>query len=403
MELIAEREARPAGLVQPPNLYLIRMGIFLVGVLAVAAWLSPQLKEAFAANLAINGIITAVLLLGVAYTLGRVVRLGGEARWVNNRAADEPGTGGERAGMLAPLNALFRERGSKTHLSAPAMRAVMDSIGARLDESREITRYLVGLLIFLGLLGTFWGLLGTIQSVGETINSIQVGGGAAEEVFASLRAGLEGPLDGMGTAFSSSLFGLSGSLVLGFLDLQAGQAQNRFYNDLEEWLASLTRITHTGGPMSGGEGGTSVPAYITALIEQTADNLETLERTLSRTAEDRARSEARLAELSERLAGLMDIMRQEQRLLIKLGEGQKGTDDLLKRVTDALDDVSEAAPRTQTHHLESILREMVTEAERSRQEVIQGMRQEIKLMARTLAAAMAKPDQSGTPPHSEPL
>ena len=193
---------------------------------------------------------------------------------------------------------MLADRHGRMTLSAVSLRSVLDGIGSRLDESRDLSRYMIGLLIFLGLLGTFWGLLQTVTSVGGVIGDLSVANQDMLGVFDNLKGGLEAPLEGMGTAFSSSLFGLAGSLVLGFLDLQASQAQNRFYNEAEEWLSSYTRLS--GGTL-GLDGDQSVPAYVSALLEKTADSLEELQRTLARGEEQRASSSANLLSLTERL------------------------------------------------------------------------------------------------------
>ena len=180
------------------------------------------------------------------------------------------------ASMLAAREAQGRTGQARFTLSATAMRSLLDGIASRLDESRELSRYMTGLLIFLGLLGTFWGLLKTVGAVSDVIGSMSVGSGDLNALFEQLKSGLAKPLAGMGTAFSASMFGLSGALVLGFLDLTAGQAQNRFFNELEEWLAGLTRLS--SGVLAEGEG--SVPVYVQALLEQTAENMENLQRIL---------------------------------------------------------------------------------------------------------------------------
>jgi len=171
------------------------------------------------------------------------------------------------ASMLSVRDSNGRDGQGRVTLSATTMRSLLDGIASRLDESRELSRYMTGLLVFLGLLGTFWGLLLTVNSVGETIHNLQVTGGDFAVMFDALKAGLEAPLSGMGTAFSTSLFGLSGSLVLGFLELQASQAQGRFHSELEEWLA---RATSLSSPLAGVSGG-GVPAYVEALLERGLD------------------------------------------------------------------------------------------------------------------------------------
>ena len=226
-----------------PQVFLMRMIIFLILVAFLGAILYAQIWRAFLANPALNGLILGVLLVGIVYTFRQVLRLYPEIRWVNKFRVSDPGLKVQKPPvLLAPMATMMRDRQGLLSLSTSSMRSILDSIGARLDESRETTRYLVGLLIFLGLLGTFWGLLETISSVGATIGALDASGDSLV-VFEELKAGLEAPLSGMGTAFSSSLFGLAGSLVLGFLDLQAGQAQNRFYNELEDWLSAITDLS----------------------------------------------------------------------------------------------------------------------------------------------------------------
>ncbi len=226
-----------------PRIYLRNMVAFLILVAFVAAILYQQIWSAFMANPGLNGLIIGVLLIGIIYAVLQIMNLFPEVRWVNNFRVADPGLAVQRPPvLLAPMATMLRDRRGAVAISTSSMRSILDSIGSRLDESRDISRYLVGLLIFLGLLGTFWGLLETINSVGKTIGSLDSGSSDSLVVFEELKEGLAAPLQGMGTAFSSSLFGLAGSLVLGFLDLQASQAQNRFYNELEDWLSSFTEL-----------------------------------------------------------------------------------------------------------------------------------------------------------------
>jgi hypothetical protein len=230
-----------------PRVYLIRMMVFTILVAIIGAILYPQFETAFMANPGLNGLIVFVLLLGILYAFRMVWRLFREVNWVNHFRISEPGLDIEYTPrLLAPMAALLRDR-QGTVLSPLSMRSLLDSLASRLDEARDISRYLIGLLIFLGLLGTFWGLLETVTSVGATIRSLDVSTAESATIFEELKAGLAAPLAGMGTSFSSSLFGLAGALVLGFLDLQASQAQNRFYNDLEDWLSSITDIAAGDG------------------------------------------------------------------------------------------------------------------------------------------------------------
>jgi methyl-accepting chemotaxis protein len=228
----------------PPGVFLVRMLIFLTLVVFLAAILHEQLIVAFMNNPGLNGLILGVLLLGIIYAFRQVTRIYPEIRWVNAFRISDPGLAiAHQPRLLAPMATMLRDRTGVLSLSTASMRSIMDSIGSRLDEARDTGRYMVGLLVFLGLLGTFWGLLETIQSVGKVIGALDTSGNATIAVFDELKTGLAAPMKGMGTAFSSSLLGLSGSLIIGFLELQASHAHNRFYNELEEWLSGITELT----------------------------------------------------------------------------------------------------------------------------------------------------------------
>ncbi|MCF7976487.1 MAG: flagellar motor protein MotA [Chromatiaceae bacterium] len=226
-----------------PNHSLFWMAVYLALVGALVAVLFVPLQDAFLANWGFNSLILGVLAIGLIINLQQVLALHPEIAWIRHFRTGNIELLEEHPRLMKPLaRHLHGRRKDRFRLSALSLRTVLDGIRSRLDESREISRYVIGLLIFLGLLGTFWGLLDTVGSVGQVIAGLDVSGGAVDEVFATLKTGLEAPLAGMGTAFSSSLFGLGGSLILGFLDLQAGHAQNRFFNDLEEWLSGLTQL-----------------------------------------------------------------------------------------------------------------------------------------------------------------
>ncbi len=231
-----------------PGVFLARMFIFLTLVTLIAAILFQQLLDAFRQNPFLNGMILTALLVGVFYMFGQVIRLFPEIRWVNAFRIADPGLAmSHRPVLLAPMATMLRDRTGTLQLSTTAMRTIMDSIASRLDEARDTGRYLVGLMVFLGLLGTFWGLLETISSVSRVIGALDTKASDSVLVFEELKAGLGAPLKGMGTAFASSLLGLAGSLVLGFLDLQVSQSHNRFYNELEEWLSGITELVPGSG------------------------------------------------------------------------------------------------------------------------------------------------------------
>lgn len=304
-----------------PYRNLFWMIVFLAAVAALAVFLHDALWRAFQANAALNGLIVGVLLIGVVLNFREVLSLGRAGRWIETfRRSDPESPPEDTPRLLAPMaRMLSRRRRESFSLSPVSLRSILDSIRSRLEENRDVSRYLIGLLVFLGLLGTFWGLLLTIGSVNDVISSLSVGenaGGA--EMFQRLKAGLAEPLAGMGTAFSSSLFGLAGSLVLGFLDLQAGHAQNRFFNELEEWLSGATRLSSGALP---GDGEAGVPAYVQALLEQTADGLDRLQRQLAQTESERRATADSLQALAEHQAELKRVLRD-------VADGGRLSDDL---------------------------------------------------------------------------
>src|SRR5215471_6646861 len=253
-----------------PRIFLFRMLIFLILCALVVIILYRQIGVAFTSNVGLNALIICVLFIGILLTFRQVIRLIPEVEWVNSFRLADPGLAIERPPvLLAPMASILGDRVGRMSISSTMMRGLLDSIATRLDEARDISRYLTGLLVFLGLLGTFWGLIVTVGSVGNVINSLKVGGDA-ESIFESLRQGLAAPLSGMGISFSSSLFGLAGSLVLGFLDLQSSQAQNRFYIDLEDWLSTTVRdlgVESVDGKIAAGPS-TKMLAEFTAAVDR---------------------------------------------------------------------------------------------------------------------------------------
>jgi len=226
---------------------VVFLTLMAFGTVILNATSDDSLVRTVGKNPQLNIFILLVLLVGIIYAFRQVVRLYREIRWVNAFRIADPGLAVEHQPiLLAPMATLLRDRRGRISLSTSSMRSIMDSIGSRLDEARDTGRYLVGLLVFLGLLGTFWGLLQTIQSISSTIGALDTSASDSVGTFSSLKQGLQAPLSGMGTAFSSSLLGLAGSLVLGFLELQANAAHSRFYNELEEWLSGITELTPGG-------------------------------------------------------------------------------------------------------------------------------------------------------------
>jgi hypothetical protein len=375
-----------------PAVYLIRMLVFLAAVAVLTVFLSSALIVAFETNPLLNALIAFVLFIGICWNVYQVVRLAPEVRWAETfqqsrtrLAALPPPV------LLAPMASMLATRGGKGPdghdrftLSAPAMRSLLDSLASRLDESRELSRYMTGLLIFLGLLGTFWGLLLTVGAVAAVINGMSVGSGDINALFDQLKSGLAKPLQGMGTAFSSSMFGLAGALVLGFLDLTAGQAQTRFFNELEEWLASLTRLS---SGVLGAEGDASVPVYVQALLEQTAENMENLQRILVRGEEGRGHANQAILSLNERIATLADTMRSNQQLMLRLAESQSSLGPALQRLAERSGD---DGSRTHLRNIEQALLRLTSELEQGRTQTTSELRNDIRVLTRTIAGLVGR-------------
>jgi hypothetical protein len=371
--------------------FLIRMAVFLVLVAALAVALGHSLVVAFMGNPGVNGVILGILVAGIAYIFRQVLLLAPEIDWIEGfrhreAGGEEPAARRPPPRLLAPMARMLGGRqGGRVSLSTSSLQTLLDGIGSRLNETRETSRYLIGVLVFLGLLGTFYGLLETVRSVGGVIGGLNVGGNDLARAFANLKSGLESPLAGMGTAFSSSLFGLAGSLVLGFLDLQAGQAQNRFYNDLEEWLSTYTRLS--GGGLGDG-GDASVPAYIQALLEQTADSLESLQRIMARGEESRIGANTTLTSLTDRLGVLAEQMKAGQMLMLRLAENQLELKPALARLADIADNSvgQDDVLRNHLRNIEAYTARLTEDLAQGRAQTVQELRGEIRILARTIAA-----------------
>jgi hypothetical protein len=304
-----------------PRIFLVRMLVFLVLCALLMVVLYKQIVVAFFANPGLNALIGVVLLIGTILCFRQVIRLYPEVAWVNNFRIADPGLAAERQHprLLAPMAAILGgERTGRMSITQQTMRHLLDSIATRLDEARDISRYMTGLLVFLGLLGTFWGLIETVGSVGKVIDGLKVGGDAGA-LFDTLKEGLAAPLGGMGISFSSSLFGLAGSLILGFLDLQSSQAQNRFYTDLEDWLASTVR-GYSAEASAGGELQTSI---------------ERLRATMEEGGASRGTTAA-MANLAEAIQGLVAHMRSEQQMIREWADGQGEQSREIKKLLERI-------------------------------------------------------------------
>lgn len=308
-----------------PAVYLVKMTIFLVLVAMLAAILGPQLIDAFWASPFINGFILFTLLVGIILAFRQVIRLFPEVNWVNS--LQEGGNARRAPVLLAPVAAIMRDRMGETVITPASMRSILDSVGIRLDEAKDTARYLTGLLVFLGLLGTFYGLLQTVASVSGVIQGLDVTAGDTSNVFGSLKEGLEAPLGGMSTAFASSLFGLAGSLILGFLDLQAGQAQNAFYTDLEDWMSSMTELDHPMATMQANTFGVS-GSEMQQMFERLGATMQT-----QNSSQNAIRA---MAELAKGIDGLVKHIRAEQEDLRSHIADQAEVNKRLTRLIDTL-------------------------------------------------------------------
>jgi len=370
--------------------YLAAMTIFLLAVAGVAAALIGRLQGAFQANPLLNALLIAVWVIGIIYIFVQTLRLSPEIKWVqevqrNRLAAKDL----EPPPLMGSLARLMESRTTPLSLTPTALRAVLDGIAVRLDESREIARYFTGLLIFLGLLGTFWGLLKTVGSVGAVLNSLSVTADPTE-LFTNLKAGLEGPLSGMGTAFGSSLLGLAGSLVLGFLDLQMGQAQNRFFVDLENWLFASAGANDRGL----GEEASPLPV-IQALVDRTAVNMDGFRQIMTESAEGRHQNAQAMWALGQKIDALVAAEENQQQVIDSLLKQRAESDTALlaalNQIEQALSKGGDSSVETQVvGHLRAIetgIQQLVNDHDQTRARALEEARAEITRLARTLGIA----------------
>jgi hypothetical protein len=314
-----------------PRVYLVHMVVFTMVIGVLAAILFPNIKNAFNANIALNSLIIGTLLIGMLYAYRMVWRLFREINWVNGfRLGQSSEENSVAPVLLAPMATLLADQQGQTVLSTNTMRSLLDSLASRLDESRDLMRYLVGLLIFLGLLGTFWGLLQTVTSVGDAIKNLNVGAGQTANMFEELKSGLQRPLEGMGLSFSSSLFGLAGSLILGFLDLKASQAQNRFYHNLEDWLSTITDIQVGEGAQTGTS---NYLRFDLQGLQRGIDKLgQQLENGKAASASGNGNGGESIEQLADAVASLVQQMREEQKMVRNWAQTQQVQQNEIQRL-----------------------------------------------------------------------
>jgi hypothetical protein len=320
-----------------PTRYIIRMMVFLLVIATIVGLLYSPLSWAFFGNPVINGIILMVLVIGIGFIFRQTTRLLPEYRWMRVMRSGNIGSGMRvKPSLLATVAVMFSDENRLTNnMSAQSMRSVLDGVAVRLDESREISRYVIGLLVFLGLLGTFWGLLETIQAVGFVVSGIDTQTADFGKLMQEFKSGLDAPLSGMATAFSSSLFGLAGSLILGFLDLQLGQASSRFYSDLEDWLSTMARFSDGGGDGLD-------PAISMGLSEEAADRMLELTRHIGKSEQERGQMLHTLQEVNKTLLALRQQQDQNQMVAEGLDALQQSLSVLAHNMANDRKDVIDA-------------------------------------------------------------
>ena len=387
---------------QKPQKFMNRMLLFLAAVIILVVLLRDALLSAFLANVVLNGVIAATLLIGIVFAFRRVIDLKPEIEWIQAFKRHESAASSVTPRLMAPAAALLsaQEEGGM-RLSTMSMRSVLDGIASRLEESREVTRYFTQLLIFLGLLGTFWGLLGTIGAIGGTINGLTVDGNDMALMFDELKSGLEAPLSGMGTAFSSSLFGLAGSLVMGFMDLQATQSQTRFYNNVEDWLASVTHLSRS----EVAEGVASPSSYMTALMEQTADGIDRLQKTLKQSESGKGQAQATMISIAESLASLADRLDAQSAQMAKSTQSDQALGAAISKLAEVHSKpvavpepvpVMDDATKQHIRNLDVGIKRLIDEQTRASEALSDDLRSELKLLARTISAGLDQQRTTGT-------
>lgn len=371
----------------------IMLMIMVLGLTCFVVFLAlPRILPVFAANPYLNGFIMFVFVMGVLACFWQVAQLFNSVRWIEAFAREQEDMSGLRAPrLLAPLAALLRSRGARMQISASSTRSILDSVATRVDEAREITRYIVNLLIFLGLLGTFYGLATTVPALVDTIRGLAPQEGeAGVEVFGRLMSGLDAQLSGMGVAFGSSLLGLAGSLVVGLLELFAGHGQNRFYRELEEWLSTITRVGFSSGEGEGGADGSPVAIVLDHMSQQ----IDTMRDMFTQSEANRAVLDQNLASLAVSIERLTDQMAGTARAndaMMKMADAQ---DRLIEILTEQGADGMDPESRMRLRSIDVQLLRILEEISAGRQETMAELRTDIAALAQVLRARRKRHQQT---------
>lgn len=380
---------------QPHFSHPVRQVLLMVSVLGLSgfgAFLAlPRVLPVFQSNPYLNGFIMFVFLIGVVSCFWMVYQLITSVRWIEGFAADGPSASGKAPQLLASLASLLRSRGARMQLSASSTRSILDSVATRIDEVREITRYIVSMLIFLGLLGTFYGLATTVPALVDTIRSLAPQEGeAGVEVFSRLMTGLESQLDGMGVAFASSLLGLAGSLIVGLLELFAGHGQNRFYRELEEWLSSITRVGLSAeGDVTGEQGA------MAGVIDHLAEQMESLQTMFTQSDISRSMVDEKLGKLADAVEGMTAQIQSQgssNETMLRLAEGQERLIQVIE--AQGTGDGIDAESRMRLRSIDVQMLRILEEISAGRQETMAELRTDIS----ALANALSQPRGQGRKP-----
>ncbi|MBY0282195.1 MAG: flagellar motor protein MotA [Alphaproteobacteria bacterium] len=364
--------------------YFLRMGIFLSLVLVTVGVLFIPLSRIFFHNFALNIVILSCVGLGVFLSFYKLHRLQQEQNWLDSyELGKERFPNSPKAKILAPLSILLSDPSFNGTLSPITARSVLSSVENRLDETRDLSRYLVGLLIFLGLLGTFWGLSETIGAITGVINGIDMGSGDVQNAFSHLKEGLQSPLSGMGMAFSSSMFGLASSLIIGFLDLQNTKASSEFFHNLEDRLAINTKIGGASEAVAAGSG----PAYSMGLLEQTVESMANLQNQMRRSEDNRLSVIKSMQTLNEKLALLADQITAHQTVIKKIAQNQVDLqENIIQMAKNPAGGAHDEAIKHLLRNLDATSSKMLEELVEGRNRSTQELRTEIRVIARTLSA-----------------
>lgn len=368
---------------------LVVLGLSGLGIMVAL----PRVLPVFEANPYLNGFIGFVFVIGVVACFWQVLQLIGSVRWIERFAGGETDSSNKPPRLLAPLASLLRSRGARMQLSSSSTRSILDSVATRIDEAREITRYIVNLLIFLGLLGTFYGLATTVPAVVETIRSLAPREGEeAIAVFNRLMTGLEAQLGGMGVAFASSLLGLAGSLIVGLLELFAGHGQNRFYRELEEWLSSITRVGFSSGEEGSGEDGA-----VSGVMEHMTEQMDALQQMFVQADIGRSEVEGKLSALIDSIHEMNQRQERDEgaiAVLERVASGQEALVELFRQQGPG--DGMDAESRMRLRSIDVQMLRILEEISAGRQESMAELRKDIDLLVKALSrprgTARQRPD-----------